>query len=82
MWYRDFRNGTQRQIGSSGPVYSRGYQLNFVPTVRKVDEGIYYCCVPNGPCGNSDSSRTVVMISSKYLDIEIAHNFLSLIPQL
>ena len=64
-WYRDYGNGTQKRIGSSGPVYSRIHQLHFVPTVRKIDEGFYYCCVPNGPCGNSTTSRTTVIISSE-----------------
>ena len=65
VWYRDYGNGTRRQVSSSGPVYSRRHLLYFDPTVRKVDEGIYYCCIPNGPCGNSSKRNTVVRISSE-----------------
>ena len=67
VWYRDYENGTEKRIGTSGSVYSSRHLLNFIPTVKKVDEGVYYCCVPNGPCGNSITSRTVVKISSKLL---------------
>ena len=65
VWYRDYENGTQKRIGNSGAVYSSSYSLIFKPPLRKVDEGVYYCCVPNGPCGNSNTSNTIVKISSE-----------------
>ena len=72
VWYRDYGNGTHEQIGSSGPVHSNRHQLKFIPTVRKVDEGVYYCCTPNGPCGNSSTRNTVIRISSEN-DIATVH---------
>ena len=71
VWYRDYGNGTHKQIVSSAPVFSYGYLLSFIH-VRKVDEGVYYCCVPpDGPCGNSSNRNTVVRISSKKATISV-----------
>ena len=66
LWYRDYGNGTQRKIGNSGAVYSSRHSLIFKPPLRKADEGVYYCCLPdNVQCGNNNASNTVVKISSK-----------------
>lgn len=66
LWYRDHGNGTHEKIGSSltGPVYSIRHVL-IIPSVRKVDEGVYYCCITNGPCGNSSKRNSIIRISSE-----------------
>ena len=65
VWYRDYGNGTEKKIGRSGSVYANQHALHLMPTMTKFDEGVYYCCVPNGECGNSTTRHTVVTISSK-----------------
>ncbi|XP_065912987.1 titin-like isoform X2 [Dysidea avara] len=32
--------------------------------MTNADEGVYYCCVPDGPCGNSSSAHTTVQLST------------------
>ncbi|XP_065913012.1 uncharacterized protein [Dysidea avara] len=32
--------------------------------MTNADEGVYYCCVPDGPCGDSSSAHTTVQIST------------------
>ena len=67
LWYRDYGNGSHKEISRSrsDPVYANRHFLYFAPPVREVDEGTYYCCVPNGPCGNSSERNTVVRILSE-----------------
>jgi len=64
VWYRDYRNGTVTQVVNSQSVYADRHTLKFSPSVTNADEGVYYCCVLNGPCGNSSSAYTIVQISS------------------
>ena len=66
-WYRDYRNGTIIQIGNSQTVYADKHTLRFSSTMTNADEGVYYCCVPDGPCGNSSSAHTTVQLSSMYV---------------
>ena len=55
QWYRIFPNGTKQQFGNStsDPVYVQSYILNFRPSVRQEDQGVYYCCKPNGSCNEN-----------------------------
>ena len=53
------------QIGSFGPVSAHKHLLRFSSTITEAEEGIYFCCVPNGPCGKSSLASTIVRISSK-----------------
>jgi len=65
VWYRNYPNGTIIQIGSSsGPVSADRHMLKFSNSIASADEGIYYCCIPDGPCGNSSTTSTTVKISS------------------
>ena len=64
VWYRSHSNGTKTQIGSSGPVYADKHTL-ILSSITEADQGFYYCCVPAGPCGNSSSGGTSILISSK-----------------
>ena len=67
VWYRD-QNGTITKIGSSGAVYAQKHILHFHSIISN-EEGVDYCCISGGPCGNSSSASTTVQISSKYLPI-------------
>ena len=63
QWYRLFPNGTIYQFGNSGPVNVKTYHLNFQPFVRPEDQGMYYCCKPNGSC----SEKSTVTIAGMFM---------------
>jgi len=73
VWYRDYQNGTIAKIGRSGAVYTERHLLHF-RSITNIEEGIYYCCVLNGPCGSSHSASTTVKISSKQAKIVDTQN--------
>jgi len=73
VWYRDYQNGTSIQIGSSGAVCAKGYKLEISPTIKSADEGVYYCCIPNGPCGNGSLASTILLISSKLTILQLLY---------
>ena len=62
QWYRILPNGTTHQFGNSGPVHVQTYGLYFQPFVRPEDQGMYYCCKPNGSC----SENSTVTIAGIY----------------
>ena len=62
-WYRLFPNGTVHELGASGPVHVKAYNLYFCPFVRPEDQGIYYCCKPGGSCSGNSS----VTIAGTYI---------------
>ena len=55
QWYRVFPNDTIHQFGNTGPVRVQSYSLNFQPFVRPEDQGVYYCCKPNGSCSENST---------------------------
>ena len=62
QWYRLFPNSTTHQFGTSGPVFIQRHGLYFHPFVRPEDQGMYYCCKPNGSCSESSN----VTIAGQY----------------
>jgi len=64
IWYKDYHNGTIIQVANSQSVYADKHTLIFSSSMTTADEGVYYCCVPDGPCGNSSLTYTTVQISS------------------
>ena len=67
QWYRIFPNGTTHQFGNNGPVHVQTYGLYFQPFVRPEDQGMYYCCKPNGSC----SENSTVAIAGIHTDVRI-----------
>ena len=67
QWYRIFPNGTKQQYGNnaSHPMYVQSHILNFRPSVRQEDQGVYYCCKPNGSC----NENITVTIAGTYVCI-------------
>ena len=63
-WYRRLPNNMNLSINTSGPgIYYSGHTLMFSPTLRRIDQGQYFCCSSEG---NSCSELTDVRISGKW----------------